>query len=161
MKTIYWVDCKYIHKFSDQSKLQTNFFFLPFYPLFQLWKEHLSFWTEFWRFITQLVWYCLKVCNDWPAAPCLHKCWACLQRVWRLRAHNSTGCGRKNSPIWETNKFETKEDTVIFYFWKLHRMPFYINVFWTKHHSSGGLEYWYTDVASLGSCPWPWESFQV
>ena len=24
-------------------------------------------------------------------------------------------------------------------------MPFYINVFWTKHHSSGGLEYWYTD----------------
>ena len=48
-----------------------------------------------------------------------------------------------------------------FYFWKVHRMPFYINSFWTKHHSSGGLEYWYTDVASLGSCPWPWESFQV
>ena len=22
-------------------------------------------------------------------------------------------------------------------------MPFYINVFWTNHHSSGGLEYWY------------------
>jgi len=36
-----------------------------------------------------------------------------------------------------------------FYFWKVHRMPFYISVFWTKHHSSGGLEYWYTDVASL------------
>ena len=46
-----------------------------------------------------------------------------------------------------------------FYFWKVHRMPFYINMFWTNHHSSGGLEY--TDVASLGSCPWPWESFQV
>jgi len=23
----------------------------------------------------------------------------------------STGCGRKNSPIWEANKFKTKEDT--------------------------------------------------
>jgi hypothetical protein len=34
-----------------------------------------------------------------------------------------TGCGRKNSPIWETNKFEKKKDTAIFfYFWKLHRM---------------------------------------
>ena len=62
-----------------------------------------------------------------------------------------TGCSRKNSPIWEANKFKTKEDTQMFsYFWKAHRMPFYINVFWTKHHSSGGLEYWYTDVASLG-----------
>ena len=50
---------------------------------------------------------------------------------------------------------------MFFYFWKVHRMPFYINVFWTKHHKSGSLEYWYTDVASLGSCPWPWESFQV
>jgi hypothetical protein len=47
------------------------------------------------------------------------------------------------------------------YFWKVHRMPFYINVFWTKHHSSGGLEYWYTGVVSFGSCSWPWESFQV
>ena len=71
----------------------------------------------------------------------------------------NTGCGIKKSPIWEANKFKTKEDTanVFFYFRKVHRMPFYINVFWTKHHSSGGLEYWYTDVASLGSCPWPWE----
>ena len=50
---------------------------------------------------------------------------------------------------------------MFFYFWKEHRMPFYINVFWTKLHSSGGLEYWYTDVVSLGSCPWRWESFQV
>ena len=50
---------------------------------------------------------------------------------------------------------------MFFYFRKVHRMPFYITLFWTKHHSSGGLEYWYTDVASLGSCPWPWESFQV
>ena len=25
-------------------------------------------------------------------------------------------------------------------------MSFYNNVFWTNHHSSGGLEYWYTDV---------------
>ena len=42
-----------------------------------------------------------------------------------------TGCGRKKSPIWEANKFKTKEDTanVFFYFWKVHRMPFYINVF--------------------------------
>jgi len=79
------------------------------------------------------------------------------------KAFTSTGCGRKNSPIWEANKFRTKEDTanVFFYFWKVHRMPFYINVFWTKHHSGGSLEYWYTDVTSLGSCPWPWESFQV
>ena len=53
------------------------------------------------------------------------------------------GNGRKNSPIWEANKFETKEDTasVFFYLWKVHRMLFYINVFWTKQHSSGGLEY--------------------
>ena len=50
---------------------------------------------------------------------------------------------------------------IFFYFWKVHRMPFYINVFWTKHRSSGELEYWHTDVVSLGSCPWPWESFQV
>ena len=42
-----------------------------------------------------------------------------------------TGCGRKKSPIWEANKFKTKEDTakVFFYFRKVHRMPFYINVF--------------------------------
>jgi hypothetical protein len=42
-----------------------------------------------------------------------------------------TGCGRKKSPIWEANKLKTKEDTanVFFYFWKVHRMPFYINVF--------------------------------
>jgi len=39
--------------------------------------------------------------------------------------------GRKNSPIWEANKFETKEDTAngFFYFWKVHRMPFCMNVF--------------------------------
>jgi hypothetical protein len=30
---------------------------------------------------------------------------------------------------------------MFFYFWKVQRMPFYINVFSTKHHSSGGLEY--------------------
>jgi hypothetical protein len=29
----------------------------------------------------------LKVGNEWPAALCMQKCWACLQRVWRLRAH--------------------------------------------------------------------------
>jgi len=28
-----------------------------------------------------------------------------------------------------------------FYFWKACGMPFYINVFQTKHHSTGGLEY--------------------
>jgi len=27
-----------------------------------------------------------------------------------------TGCGRKNSPIWEANKFETKEDTANVFF---------------------------------------------
>ena len=61
---------------------------------------------------------------------------------WQLRTHAhyaysvvrhsvSTGCGTKKSPIWEANKFKTKEDTtnVFFYFWKVHRMPFYINVF--------------------------------
>ena len=25
--------------------------------------------------------------------------------------HITTGCGRKNAPIWEANKFKTKEDT--------------------------------------------------
>ena len=50
---------------------------------------------------------------------------------------------------------------MFFYLWKVHRMPFYINGFWTKHISGGGLGCWYTDVASLGSCPWPWETFQV
>jgi len=42
-----------------------------------------------------------------------------------------TGCGRKNSPVWEANKFKNKENmaNVFFYFWKVHRMPFYINVF--------------------------------
>jgi hypothetical protein len=28
------------------------------------------------------------------------------------------------SPIWEANKFKTKEDTANVYFWKVHRMPF-------------------------------------
>ena len=53
-------------------------------------------------------------------------------------SYENTGCGRKKCPIWEANKFKTKEDkaNVFFYFWKVHRMPFYINVFWTKHHSS-------------------------
>jgi hypothetical protein len=27
----------------------------------------------------------------------------------------STGCGRKKSPIWEANKFKTKEDTANFF----------------------------------------------
>jgi hypothetical protein len=65
------------------------------------------------------------------------------------------------SPIWETNKFETKEDTAnaFFYFCKVHIMTFYIYVFVSRPLSSGGLEYWYTYLASLGSCPWPWESF--
>ena len=27
-----------------------------------------------------------------------------------------TGCSRKNSPIWEANKFETKEDTANVFF---------------------------------------------
>ena len=95
--------------------------------------------------------------------PAVHKPVPPLQQLGLKTTFGiSTGCGRKKSPIWEANKFKTKEDTAnVFYFWKVHRMPFYINVFWTKHHSSSGLEYWYTDVASLGSCPWPWESFQV
>ena len=48
-----------------------------------------------------------------------------------VNADDNTGCGRKKSPIWEANKFKTKEDTanVFFYFWKVHKMPFYINVF--------------------------------
>ena len=55
----------------------------------------------------------------------------------------STGCGRKNSTIWEANKFKIKEDTQLFFcFWKEHRMPFYINVFGRNRHSTGGLEYW-------------------
>ena len=69
----------------------------------------------------------------------------------------------ERTPLFEKriNSKPKKIRQMFFYFWKEHRMPFYINVFWTKHHSSGGLEYWYTDVASLRGCPWPWESFQV
>ena len=32
-----------------------------------------------------------------------------VQTQWG--SYTSTGCGRKNSPIWEANKFKTKEDT--------------------------------------------------
>jgi len=32
-----------------------------------------------------------------------------------MTVHLTTECGRKNSPIWETNKFETKEDTTFFF----------------------------------------------
>ena len=69
----------------------------------------------------------------------------------------------ERTPLFEKriNSKPKKIRQMFFYSWKAHRMPFYINVFWTKHHSIGGLEYWYTDVASLGSCLWPWESFQV
>jgi len=37
----------------------------------------------------------------------------------------------ERSPLFgKLNKFKTKEDTAnFFYFWKVHRMPFYINVF--------------------------------
>jgi hypothetical protein len=32
--------------------------------------------------------------------------------VWsNFKLLSSTGCGRKKSPIWEANKFKTKEDT--------------------------------------------------
>ena len=66
-----------------------------------------------------------------------------IRRDGLHRHCSNTGCGRKNSPIWEANKFKIKEiRQMFFYFWKSHRMPFYINVFWTNHHSSGGLEYW-------------------
>jgi len=61
------------------------------------------------------------------------------QGDWLLHLHcgtdfyQTTGCSRKNSPIWEANKFKTKEDTAnvffFFYFSKVHRMLFYINVF--------------------------------
>ena len=41
------------------------------------------------------------------------------------------GAAEITSPIWEANKFKTIEDkaNVFFYFWRVHRMPFYINVF--------------------------------
>jgi len=55
-----------------------------------------------------------------------------LQSRYCVLVQASTGCGRKNSPVWEANKFEIKEDTAnvfFFNFWKVHRMPFYINVF--------------------------------
>ena len=45
---------------------------------------------------------------------------------------SNTGYGRKNSPIWEANKFEKKEDTAnvfFYYFWKVHRTSLYIDVF--------------------------------
>ena len=74
-----------------------------------------------------------------------------------------TGCGRKNSSIWEANKFKTKEDTAnVFLFLEstqnavllpcvLSKSSFkwrpWILINWcSNHHSSGGLEYWYTDV---------------
>ena len=33
-----------------------------------------------------------------------------------MKCKISTGCGRKKSPIWEANKFKTKEDTANFFF---------------------------------------------
>ena len=55
----------------------------------------------------------------------------CIRKLNAGLSTEYTGCGRKNSPIWEANKFKTKEDTanVFVYFWKVHRMPFYTNVF--------------------------------
>ena len=54
-----------------------------------------------------------------------------LSFYWLFTFSNATGCGRKKSPIWEYNQLKTKEDTanVPFYFWKVHRMSFYMNVF--------------------------------
>ncbi len=85
---------------------------------------------------------------------------------------STTGCGRKKSPIWEANKFKTKEDTAnVFLLFPgstqnavLHQRVLnktslkwrpWILIHWCS------LEYWYTDVAPLCSCPWPWQSFQV
>ena len=55
----------------------------------------------------------------------------------------------ERTPLFEKriNSKPKKIRQMFFYFWKANRMPFYINVFWINHHSSGGLEYWYTDVA--------------
>jgi hypothetical protein len=55
-----------------------------------------------------------------------------------------TGCSRKNSPIWEANKFETKEDTANVLFFisgKYTECRFTLTCFEQNVTSSGGLEY--------------------
>jgi len=52
-------------------------------------------------------------------------------------------CGAERTPLFEKriNSKPKKIWKCYFYFRKAHGMPFYINVFQTKHHSSGDLEY--------------------
>ena len=50
----------------------------------------------------------------------------------------------ERTPLFEKriNSKPKKIWQIFFYFWKAHRMPFYINALWITHHISGGLEYW-------------------
>ena len=101
-----------------------------------------------------------KFVTSFTTAHHLSPSWSILIQC---RSSHTIQSAAERTPLFEKrmNSKSKKIRQMFFYFWKEQRMPFYINVFWTKHHSSGGLEYWYTDVASLGSCWWPWESFQV
>ena len=76
-------------------------------------------------------------------------CAYCIE-IWRTRESMIIQGAAERTPLFEKriNSKPKKIWQMFFYFWKAHRTPFYINVFWTNHHSSGGLEYWYTDVAS-------------
>lgn len=82
---ISWVDCKYIHKFSDQSK----FLFLTLLPVVPAVEGTFVLLARTLKVYKAASFVLLKVGNEWPAAHCLQKCWACLQRVWRLRAHKN------------------------------------------------------------------------
>jgi hypothetical protein len=53
-----------------------------------------------------------------------------------------TGCGRKNSSIWEANEFKIKEDTAnTLLFLESTQNAVLHQCVLNKHHSSGGLEY--------------------
>jgi hypothetical protein len=42
------------------------------------------------------------------------------QHLHHAHSESNTGCGRKNSPIWEANKLKTKEDTANVFDVELH-----------------------------------------
>jgi len=70
--------------------------------------------------------------------------------------------GRKNAPIWEANKFKPKEDTeMIFLFLESTQNAVLHQCVLIKTSLKWRLWILINNVASLGSCPWPWESFQL
>jgi len=69
---------------------------------------------------------------------------------------------QKELPYLEANKFKIEEDIAyIFLFLEsTQNAVLYLYVL-NKISLNWRLEYWYNNVASLGSCPWSWESFQL